>query len=330
MLLSSAPMKPRGLFGMFAQGDTQIPMPQGPDLLQQVRANMPQSEAPKKPGFFAEGGLGRMIAGGLGDVLAQQSGGQPVYMQNMLQQRALKQRQQMMQQQRANDWQDFQRQEQWKLDHQKPVNNDTVNDFNWYKGLSAEDQAIYDKLHPIVIDGPDGRYMVPRSAISGMSAPVGGGSHDLPQGYTIRGGGVSNGLGSFPAPVKGKPTGFDSYKSGSYDPLEAAAGREFGVPPGILNRLRVRGEKSNAGQVSEVGARSVYQITPETRQLIIQKYKFDPWANPRDAARGAAIVARDMYRKFGNWNDAMTGYHGGNDTRNWGKRTQAYAQRTNF
>ena len=129
---------------------------------------------------------------------------------------------------------------------------------------------------------------------------------------------------AFPA----KATGFGSYQSASYNPLEESAGKEFGVPAGVLTQLRTKGEKSNANQVSEVGARSVYQITPETRQLIIQKYQFDPWANPKDAARGAAIVARDMYRKFGNWNDAMTGYHGGNDPRNWGPRTRAYTQRT--
>ena len=52
-----------------------------------------------------------------------------------------------------------------------------------------EGRAIWDQMHPIVIDGPDGRYMVPRSSISGMSAPVGGGVTISP-GYNIRGGAV--------------------------------------------------------------------------------------------------------------------------------------------
>lgn len=126
------------------------------------------------------------------------------------------------------------------------------------------------------------------------------------------------------------PGAFNSYQSSAYGPLEEQAGREFGVPPQVLARVRTRGERSNANQVSEVGARSVYQITPETRRLIIKQYGFDPWSSPQNAARGAAIVLRDMKRTFGDWNGAMVGYHGGNDPKNHGRRTRAYAQRTRF
>jgi hypothetical protein len=186
-------------------------------------------------------------------------------------------------------------------------------------------------------------YTGPRSGLGAAMQGQGGGGGlnpgDVEDGYRFKGGnpadrnnwepvggGAGNGTGSF-RPV-GKATGFQSYQSGSYGPLEEAAGREFGVPPEMLFRVRTKGEKSNANQVSEVGARSVYQVTPETRALIQKQYGFDPWSSPQNAARGAAIVLRDMKRKFGNWDDAMTGYHGGSDTRNWGPRTRAYRQRT--
>ena len=88
MLFGNSPMKPKGLLGMFAPGQSAIPMP-GADM----RASgheYPPSAIPqaRKPGFFAGGGIGRQIAGVLGDALLQQSGGQPIYLPNLMQQRA--------------------------------------------------------------------------------------------------------------------------------------------------------------------------------------------------------------------------------------------------
>jgi len=324
MLLSSA-YKPKGLFGGFAPtGAKQTPQADPVEILRQQPGvnQMRRAIEGGGGGFFGEGGTGRALAGYIGDALLQMNGMNPIYQPAMNERRQMEQQMQMQAQQRQNDWQDWVAKKKWERDNPVPVNNDTINDFNWYKSLSPEDRALYDRLHPITIMGPDGPYAVPRSALGGQQqaddewgAPV----DSLPGGV----GGNTGGM--FPV---AKSTGFDSYQSGSYDPLEAAAGKEYGVPPAILQRLRVKGEKSNANQVSEVGARSVYQITPETRAGIMKLYGFDPWSSPANAARGAAIVARDMYRKFGNWNDAMTGYHGGNDTRNWGPRTRAYSKRT--
>ena len=329
MLLTSQ-YKPKGLFGGHApSGANMTPQIDPAQLMQRnmdlgsvqqaMQRNMAlgsvqQAMQPKKPGIN--------WLGVLADALAGAAGREGPYAASMMAQRQQQQQAELAQQQRIQGLQDWQWKKQWERDNPAPINNDTINDFNWYKSLSPEDQAIYDRLHPITIMGPDGPYAVPRSALGGQQqaddewgAPV----DSLPGGV----GGNTGGM--FPV---AKSTGFDSYQSGSYDPLEAAAGKEYGVPPAILQRLRVKGEKSNANQVSEVGARSVYQITPETRAGIMKLYGFDPWSSPANAARGAAIVARDMYRKFGNWNDAMTGYHGGNDTRNWGPRTRAYSKRT--
>lgn len=319
-MLLGGQYKQRGLFGGFAPtGANQSPQA---DPAQIMRDNMNLANAreamqPKKPGIN--------WLGVLSDALAGAAGREGPYAASMMAQRQQQQQMQMQEAQRQNEWQDWVAKKQWERDNPAPVNNDTVNDFNWYKGLSPEDQAIYDRLHPITVMGPDGPYAVPRSAIGG-NAPIGGAAlqSDWDNAKPVGGVGGNTG-GGFPV---NKATGYSSYQSGSYDPLEAAAGKEYGVPPGILQRLRVKGERSNANQVSEAGARSVYQITPETRNLIIKKYKFDPWSSPANSARGAAIVARDMYRKFGNWNDAMAGYHGGNDTRNWGPRTRAYSKRT--
>ena len=312
MLLASQ-HKPKGLFGAYApSGADMTPKIDPAQLMQRNMAlgSVQQAMQPKKPGIN--------WLGVLADAFAGAAGREGPYAASMMAQRQQQQQAQLAQQQRIQGLQDW----QWKSDYAREHEKPKVGSFEWYQTASEADRRQYDIYNPIIIDGPDGRYIVPRSAYSGQQqaddewgAPV----DSLPGGV----GGNTGGM--FPV---AKSTGFDSYQSGSYDPLEAAAGKEYGVPPAILQRLRVKGEKSNANQVSEVGARSVYQITPETRAGIMKLYGFDPWSSPANAARGAAIVARDMYRKFGNWNDAMTGYHGGNDTRNWGPRTRAYSKRT--
>lgn len=99
------------------------------------------------------------------------------------------------------------------------------------------------------------------------------------------------------------------------------------MPPGILGRIRTRGERSNADQVSEAGARSVYQVIPDTRRRFMERYGVDAWASPQDAARVAALHLLESYRRTGDWNRAITEYHGGTNPRNWGPRTRNYVRR---
>lgn len=61
----------------------------------------------KKPGFFGQGGAGRAIAGTIGDFLLQQSGMDPVYLPNVLQQRDAEERARMAQQQRMQKREDM-------------------------------------------------------------------------------------------------------------------------------------------------------------------------------------------------------------------------------
>lgn len=118
-----------------------------------------------------------------------------------------------------------------------------------------------------------------------------------------------------------------SYTDPVYDQLEAQIGPELGVPPELLRAIRTRGERSNANQVSEAGARSVYQFIPETRQAFINQYGVDAWANPHSAVRAAALHLRESYQRTGDWDRAVVEYHGGTDPRQHGPRTRAYAER---
>ena len=94
-----------------------------------------------------------------------------------------------------------------------------------------------------------------------------------------------------------------------------------------MSRIRTRGERSNADQISEAGARTVYQIIPETRQGFMNRYGFDPWASPRNAARAAALHLKESFERTGSWDLAVAEYHGGTNRRNWGPRTRAYRER---
>lgn len=126
-----------------------------------------------------------------------------------------------------------------------------------------------------------------------------------------------------------------SYKDQSWNELEASAEAKYGIPAGFLADLRLKGERSNADQVSEAGAKSVWQIIPETRNLIKTKYGVDAYAGPEQAAEAAAIVVKDAF----NWAKQKTKdpeqqkalaagfYHAGGDQSNWGARTAAYIKR---
>lgn len=94
------------------------------------------------------------------------------------------------QRKRSLDMADWTAKEQWKLDHPAPVNNDTVNDFNWYKGLSPEDRALYEQMRPEYRQGPDGQYYRVQKAIPAPAGvtftPLGNGGPTPPASGTFR------------------------------------------------------------------------------------------------------------------------------------------------
>lgn len=118
-----------------------------------------------------------------------------------------------------------------------------------------------------------------------------------------------------------------SYKDPVYAAADEAASAAAGIPPGLLTSIRVAGEKSNANQTSSAGAQSPYQVTPTTRDLLIKKYKIDPWSSPEAAALGAAYLLKEGIQRTGSAAGAVTQYIGGTDPANWGGTTRAYTNR---
>ncbi len=119
-----------------------------------------------------------------------------------------------------------------------------------------------------------------------------------------------------------------SYKDPTYDALDAQVTKELGLPSGLLSGIRLRGERSNADQVSSAGARSVYQITPTTRDLFLKKYGVDAYASPADAAKVAGLHLKEsLQRNKGDASAAAREYVGGTNPANYGPVTAAYVER---
>lgn len=119
-----------------------------------------------------------------------------------------------------------------------------------------------------------------------------------------------------------------SYKDPFWSDLAATTEQKLGLPSGLLVSVLTRGERSNADQVSEAGARTPFQIIPETRKAVLDKYGIDAYLNPQTAAEAAGLLLKEsLDRNQGNVMLAAAEYHGGTDPKNWGPRTKAYMQR---
>lgn len=120
----------------------------------------------------------------------------------------------------------------------------------------------------------------------------------------------------------------NSFKDPYWTELSMAAERKHGLPEGLLVNIVQKGERSNNDQVSEAKARTVYQITDNTRKLVLDKYGIDPLLSPENAADSAALLLKEgLQRNKGDVSQAVAEYHGGTNRANWGPRTRSYVQR---
>ncbi|MCE7796549.1 lytic transglycosylase domain-containing protein [Sphingobium sufflavum] len=124
-----------------------------------------------------------------------------------------------------------------------------------------------------------------------------------------------------------KPGDGHSFRDPVYDKIEATLEKKYGLPSGGMKAIRTKGERSNADQVSSAGARTVYQIIPDTRDRFLKRYGIDAYSSPKAAAEVAALHLRDDYQRTGEWPQAVANYHGGTSRKNHGPKTAAYRAR---
>lgn len=81
-----------------------------------------------------------------------------------------------------------------------------------------------------------------------------------------------------------------------------------GLPPGLLNAIKNRGERSNSDQVSPAGAKGVMQFMPATWG----QYGKGDITNPYDSIDAAGRYFSDLLKRYnGNVDAAITEYNGG-------------------
>ncbi|QNY18281.1 hypothetical protein IC765_19605 (plasmid) [Acinetobacter seifertii] len=120
----------------------------------------------------------------------------------------------------------------------------------------------------------------------------------------------------------------NSYKDPYWSSLSSNTEKLLKLPAGLLQNIVTHGEKSNADQVSSAGAKTVYQITPTTRNLVLNKYGVDAFSSDKNAAMAAGLLLQEsLKRNNGNVEAAIGEYHGGTDRTNWGSVNSAYRKR---
>ncbi len=117
----------------------------------------------------------------------------------------------------------------------------------------------------------------------------------------------------------------NSYKDPYWSNLSAITEKLLKLPTGLLQNIVLHGEKSNADQVSSAGAKTVFQITPTTRDLVLKKYGVDAYLNDKNSAMAAGLLLKEsLTRNKGNIEAAVGEYHGGTNRANWGPVNRAY------
>lgn len=120
----------------------------------------------------------------------------------------------------------------------------------------------------------------------------------------------------------------NSFKDPYWSELASSVESKLELPKGLLSAIVSRGERSNNDQVSEAGAKTVFQIIPATRKAAIDKWGIDPYLSPENAAEVGGLLLKDsLDRNKGDVKLAVAEYVGGTNRSNWGPVTRAYVQR---
>lgn len=269
----------------------------------------PAAVTPKRPSIFAQGGIGRNIIGGFGDALSTWGGGQATFAQNQ----QMKQREAFERaeadRQRAAEFADWQRKAQWERDNPKPANNDTANDYEFYRQKFGQEFADnWLKFNAANVRQPDGTYV---SAATGW----GGGAplSVLPPGITVD-----------PLPIGGsKPKASSTFQpsvSNLWPHLNAreSSSNYAAVGPDTRYGKAYGGNQLQVGTARDMAAKLKLPWRPDLLT--------DTSATGRayQDALGQAYLQQG-FDVTGNWRDALRYYHGGPDRRLWGPKTNKYA-----
>jgi len=137
----------------------------------------------KKPGFFGEGGMGRYIAGAIGDALLQNADMQPIFAPMQRDKQRLASEQAQWGLRRQGELADYEQKQQIEAKYRKPDVSPMIRDVQTWNAMSQPDRDAYQAMNdarggPITTTLPNGQlYVGPRS---GLAAALGAGTPQQP------------------------------------------------------------------------------------------------------------------------------------------------------
>lgn len=235
-------------------------------------------------GLFGQGGIGRGIAGAIGDALLQQGGAQPIYApQMMLRQRAQDDEAQY-QRRRADENTDWQSRQQWSLEHKAPGNPYRFEDNagNVYeRGDDGQNNLIFTDPNDKTFMNGNQLVTVPNVVRQGQSATGGGAAEGSTATNPTTGEKVQFRGGQW-VPVGGAaPAGARPFASGA-DPMRAPGRMTSGrrtvegnrIVGGKTNSRHLSGDAADYVGTNPAALRAYYgagvKVIPESDHLHVQ------------------------------------------------------------
>jgi len=192
--------KKRGLFGsQMPQGSPPIYAPQQPEM--PAGMGYQQYDQPQRQGLgtklFGQGWEQKALA--IGGALRDDDNGRSAqaYFGGIQQEQAARdaaeKAAQLAAAQRQASLEDWRYKEEYQRANPKPVNNDTVNDVNWFMNATPEEKAAYREMNPEYRQGADGSFYridtggaapsaAPRAPV-GKLTPIGGSASQAQGGF---------------------------------------------------------------------------------------------------------------------------------------------------
>lgn len=156
------------------RGGFDVPIDGGPPMPEAAA-----EQAPKSGGFFGQGGVGRGIAGSIGDYLQQANGFEPTFAPAMAQRRQMEFLQKRQEQSRETDWADYVRKQEYERANPAPTQPHywETNDGSLGSiGPDGKPQVIYKdptpKVEWVTAQNPDGTKTLIPMPQGGGAAPT--------------------------------------------------------------------------------------------------------------------------------------------------------------
>ena len=120
------------------------------------------------------------------------------------------------------------------------------------------------------------------------------------------------------------PSGGSARDAHMFDDIYQKAAAATGLPAELIKKVAMAESNQNPVAVSKAGAQGIMQIMPSNFAAL----GITDARNPQQNIMGGARLLAQLYKQYGNYEDALRAYNGGQDRSKWGNpETAAYVGR---